>query len=78
MAGYQVTRQIPDQFQLNGTGPPVVGIVVEFLTGDGNRGTVFVPDDQYGADSVRQAVAAKAALVDQIGALADDGSSQAQ
>ena len=78
MAGYQVTRQLPDQFQLTGSGPPVTGVVVEFLTGDGNRGTVFIADDQYNADSVRSAVAAKAALIDQVGALADDGSYQAQ
>lgn len=69
---WQVTGDTPDQYQFDAAGNPTVGHVVAFLTGNGGRGTVFVPEDHYNPDTVRTLIAAKAATVDQIGSLTSD------
>lgn len=47
----------------------VSGRRVYFTTGNGNGGSVFVPDTMYDADTVRRMVSAAAANVDAIGSL---------
>lgn len=70
---WQVTRQRPDQIQTDQAGNTITGVVVYFTTGEGRESSVFVADTLYGnVDAVRNAVAAKADLVDQIGNLASD------
>lgn len=43
--------------------------VVSFRTGEGNVGTVTIPENQYNQAKVRAAIADKAALLDSIGSL---------
>lgn len=66
---YTVTRQAQDQYDFTVPGDPVLGTVVYFDTGNGNNGSVFVPASKYTAKHVRAMVAAKAALIDEIGSL---------
>lgn len=73
MAGtWSVTGDTPDQYDFNGGGQAVVGHVVSFLTGDGNRGSVFVPNDHYNANAVRDMIAVQAAIADQVAALSGE------
>jgi len=69
MAGWQVVRQAPDQYDPNNLSNPVTGVIVYFVTGDGNEGSVFVPHTRYTAHNVQLAVAAQAKVVDDIGRL---------
>lgn len=71
MAGttWQVIRQDPDQYDPDNTANPATGVVVHFQTGAGNTGSVFVPYARYSVHNVRQMVAARALLADEIGAL---------
>jgi len=66
---YTVTRQAPDQYDFSAPGDPVIGTVVYFVTGDGNQGSVFVPNSQYRVATVRTMVAAKAKLIDEVAAI---------
>ena len=63
-ASWTVTGQAADQFEFDGSGNPVTGYRVSFLTGGGNRGSVFVPQDHYNAGHVRTLVAALATRMD--------------
>lgn len=49
------------------------GFEVAFTTGQGHSGTVFVPESRYNRDTVRAMIAAKAELIDGVGALSSDG-----
>lgn len=66
---WTVTGDTPDQFEYAGGRDPVPGHYITFSTGEGNRGSVFVPDDHYNTASVRKIVAAKARVVDEIAIL---------
>lgn len=70
MAGtWSVTGDTPDQYDFDGGGQAVVGHLVSFLTGAGNRGSVFVPNDHYNPNSVRSMIAVQAAIADEVAAL---------
>lgn len=66
---YTVTRQVPDTYDFTVPGDPVLGVQVYFNTGEGNTGSVFVPQSKYNGDNVRKMVAAKAKLIDDIGGI---------
>jgi hypothetical protein len=67
-ATWQVTGQQADQTTFTG-GQPVTGHVVSFITGEGNRDSVFVPDDHYTPAKVKQLIQAQADRVDAVGRL---------
>lgn len=67
-ATWQVTGQQSDQSQFI-AGQPVSGHVVSFITGEGWRDSVFVPDDHYTPANVRKAVQAAADRADSVGSL---------
>ena len=69
MSTYTVIRQQPDQYDFTNPANPVAGTLVIFQTSEGNEGTVFVPATRYTVKNVRTMVAAKAKLIDEIGAL---------
>lgn len=70
---WRVTRQLPDQIRNDITGASVTGVVVYFTTGQQQNSSVFIEDDHYSdADAVRQAIDAKATIVDQVAALRSD------
>lgn len=72
---WQVTRQVADYQIIDLAGLPVTGVLVSFITGAGNRGNVFIPDDQYAnAANVQAALALKAAQMDLVGSMTDQTS----
>lgn len=73
MATWQVTGDTPDQYQFDNPGNPVLGHVIAFTTGEGNKGSVFVPNDHYSAAKVKTLVAAQAAIVDEVRNLSGQG-----
>jgi hypothetical protein len=66
---WTVTGQTADQTQITAAGQVITGTQVYFITGAGNRDSVFVPDDAYTVAAVTTLVKARAQLVDQVGAL---------
>lgn len=66
---YTVIRQVPDTYDFTVPGDPVLGVQVYFTTGNGNTGSVFVPEAKYTAANVSNMIGAKAKLIDEIGAL---------
>lgn len=72
-SSWQVTGQVADQFQFDGAGNPTSGYRVSFITGAGNRGSVFVPEDHYTPEHVRTMVAKQAGVIDAVGSLASQG-----
>lgn len=69
-ATWTVTGQQDDQLQVTSSGQPVTGVIISFATGEGNQGTVFVPDQHYNKSTVRKMIQARADLMDEIGLLA--------
>lgn len=69
---WQVTRQVPDQVRNAIDGTTLTGVVVYFTTGLSQPSSVFI-EDQYYSDvaTVKQAIDAKAAVVDQVAQLTD-------
>ena len=67
-----VTRQVPDQFDFTAPGDPVLGVIVHFQTGRGERSCGFVPQHRYTVATVRAMIAARAADVDAIAQLTSD------
>lgn len=63
---WTVTGQLDQQYGDVGSGTPVLGHVISFITGDGDRGSVFIPADKYNAANVRAAIVAKATVIDQV------------
>lgn len=71
-SGYTVTGQVSDQVILTDAGQPVTGTYVYFTTGEGNAGSVFVPDNIYPNRSRVQAMLReKASQMDEVGRLAE-------
>jgi len=66
---WEVTGDTPDQYDFNAGGNPVLGHVITFMTGERNRGSVFVPNDHYSVATVRKLIAAQAAIADGVGNL---------
>lgn len=69
-SGWRVTDQVTDQVQNTRAGATVTGVMVYFITGDGNEGSVFIANQHYNAKNVRRAVQSHANLLDEVGALA--------
>lgn len=69
-SGWTVVSQVTDQIINTNAGQSVVGTYVYFITGDGNEGTVFVPDVHYNAKTVATMIEAKADVLDEVGRLA--------
>lgn len=68
---YTVTGDLPDQYSNVSGNAPVLGHVITFITGNGHRGSIFVPDDRYDPGVVKPMLQAKADLVDEINALSN-------
>lgn len=63
---WQVTSDTPDQLEFDNAGNPVQGHRVAFLTGEGNKGSVFVDDNHYTPAKVRELINAQAVKADAI------------
>lgn len=73
-ATWEVTSQVTDQVIITDAGQPVTGAIVYITTGEGQSGSVFVPDNIYpNATKVKAMLRAKAQQLDQIAALAEKG-----
>jgi hypothetical protein len=69
---WRVTADVPDQYSFDGGGSPVLGHQVSFITGEGNRGTVFVPNDHYNPAAVKVLVNGHAVTVDSVAGLTSE------
>ena len=69
---WQVTGDTPDTYDFNAAGNPVLGHQIAFVTGEGNRGSVFIPESHYNAAYVRAQVHAQAVRVDEVNALTSE------
>jgi hypothetical protein len=65
---WTVTGQ-QDTTDLDATGRAVRGYRIDFTTGLGNHGSVFVPKARYSVESARAAIMQHAAELDQVSAL---------
>lgn len=68
VTSWQVTSTTETQ-EVDSAGSVVRGARVHFTTGTGQSASVFIPQAQLNVDNVRAAIAAKAALLDQVGTL---------
>lgn len=68
-ATWTVTGDFPDQYSSAGYPTPALGHAITFITGNGNRGSVFVPNDHYTEESVRAIIQPQADLADTIAKL---------
>ena len=66
---WRVTSQAHDQVIVTQAGQSITGTYVYFLTGEGNEGSVFVPDPIYNEETVKAMVHDRAAKVDRVGRL---------
>lgn len=64
-SGWTVTGQTQGQ-EIADNGQLVRGFTVTYRTGNGVVGSVFIPAAQYTTDTVRAAISAQAALLDQV------------
>jgi hypothetical protein len=76
MAGSQPATQgstwtVESQIEQSQGGPQGIirGVLITFVTGIGNRGTVFVPDQQYNVPNAYSAIEARAELLDSVSQL---------
>lgn len=70
MAGtWQVTGDTPDQYDFDGAGTPIQGHKIAFITGQGHRGSVFVPDDHYNPAYVKAQLVKAAETADGVNTL---------
>ena len=68
MPAWTVTGQL-ETTDMGPDGRFTAGVVVTFRTAAGLTGTVFVPKDAYTATNVREAIAARAAVMAEVGEL---------
>lgn len=66
---WTVTGDVPDSYDIDGAGNPVLGHRVSFITGNGHRGSVFVAEDHYNPGAVRTLINGKARTVDEVASL---------
>lgn len=66
---WDVTGDTPETYDFSNNGNPVIGHQITFITGNGNRGSVFVPNDHYNVASVKVMVHAQAVIADEVAAL---------
>lgn len=69
IGGWNVTGQSQQTRALPNIQRPVDGYVINFVTGYGVNGSVFVAANQYSAPTVQQAIAAQVAQLDAVSAL---------
>lgn len=69
---YEVTSISTGQTIADESGNVQVGSIVYFMTGEGNKDSVFVPDNRFTEDNVKAAIRPRAKKVDRIAALADE------
>jgi hypothetical protein len=70
---WRVTGQLDNQYDNGTTGQPVLGHIVQFVTGAGDTGSVFIPETRFNPTVVHNAITAKANLIDQVSKLHFDG-----
>ena len=68
---YQVVSQIVNQVVNDNAGNTIVGSYINFMTGDGNTGTIFVPDNLLTVEHVKEELQAAARKIDNIGRLTE-------
>lgn len=73
MASWAVTGQVTDQVRVTDAGQTIEGVQVYFTTGEGQTGSVFVPDTQYTEAKVRQMIEARANRLDAVFAMTAGG-----
>jgi hypothetical protein len=66
---YTITRQATDQYDFTVPGNPVIGTQIYFTTGQGNQGSVFVPQSQYKETVIHSLVASYAKALDTVGGM---------
>ena len=66
---WMVTRQEPDTFDFRNPGSSAIGTIVYFTTGEGNDGSVFIPDNRLNPKVARELLSHAARLRDEIAAL---------
>lgn len=71
-SGFRVTSQV-DQSGQDATGKFVAGRSVQFVTGNGTPGSVFIPLTLYTPDNVMAAIANQAAIIDAVDAFDTTG-----
>lgn len=64
--GWQVISIDPSAYTVDIAGNPMYGTRVRFQTGAGNKGTVFIRDQDFIPVNVGAAIDVKAALLDQV------------
>lgn len=70
---WTVTGQLDSQYSADGTGTPVLGHTILFITGNGDRGSVWVSNDHYNEKTVAAAIKAKAEVIDAVAKLHSAG-----
>jgi hypothetical protein len=63
---YQVTKVVPNQTVPDALGNVQVGSYIDFLTGDGNTGVIFVPDNLLNEQHVKNTLREAARKLDRI------------
>jgi hypothetical protein len=71
-SSWTVTSQQTGQTINDDAGNTVVGTYVFFTTGQGNKGSVFIPDAKYGTKYVAEQVRERANLIDAVGNLSEN------
>lgn len=71
-SGWRVTQQVTDQIINTQAGLTQTGVQVYYATGEGNEGSVFVPNQQYKEHVVRGMLEAGATLLDTIGKMSGE------
>lgn len=69
IGGWRVVNQTPGARAVPGVNGPVAGYTVNFITGYGTNGSVFVASSDYTADNVKAAIAAQVTQLDAVAAL---------
>lgn len=70
--GWNITGQSTSTKFVPGRAAPVDGYVVNFVTGYGTNGSVFVPTNEYTPDTVKAAITAQVAALDAVNQLTHD------
>lgn len=68
-SGWRVTSQATDQIVNTPGNQTQTGVQVYFVTGAGNEGSVFVPNQQYNSKTVHTMVNDAAHKIDSVGQL---------
>lgn len=66
---WQITAQATNQTTINQAGNVIEGVIVYFITGEGNEGSVFIANTQFTEARVKVAVDEAALKLDRVGRL---------